>query len=803
MDCCGGTAGSTWPRWTWTLSTFATLILLSVAAVRGQASKSSIPRIKLSYQELQATNSTWSFGGLYDTESYHPFLMDEERGQLYLGSRDYLFALNLENISSDHRKIFWPSASEWKDDCRAAGKDPKTECGNYAKVLHHYNQSHLLACGTGAFHPVCNYVGVGRRARPQDREFHMDINHGEGGKWKSPFDPTIPIASILVEGELFSGMATDFMSRDFAIIRSLGSRHSVRTEQDNSRWLNEPKFVSAFWVPESDNADDDKVYFFLRETALEGEFAGKATYSRIAQLCRNDMGGQRSLVNKWTTFLKARIVCSVPGGGEGVDTQFNELQDIFMMPTRDPKNPIFYGVFTTSSPIFQGSAICQYTMADIRRSFLGPFAHKEGPNYQWVQYQGKVPYPRPGTCPSKTFGGFASTHEYPDEVLSFVRSHPLMFSPVHPSSGQPIVVRTNVPYRLTRIAVDHVEADDGAYDVMFIGTDVGTVLKVVLVPKQTWQDLEEVTLEEVQVFKEPMPILSMAISPKRQQLYVGSETGVTQLALQRCGIYGKACAECCLSRDPYCAWDGHSCSRYFPSNKRRSRRQDIRNGDPMTQCSDQFHNYNPDAAVSGERAVYGVQNSSMLLECAPRSRQARVFWLLQKGQNIEDRQEVIPSDRASVTEQGLLLRALQPGDSGLYLCKAEEHGSFVQTLARFSLYVLDASQLEGVLLLQDVSRAKGGPGGDAAGAPGHRSWYRDVMQLLNHAELRPGLRELCERSWWRRQQQQQQHRPRVVLPPGTPRAHLQPRHVKSKQLRELHRARNRRTQENERSPRSV
>jgi len=36
-------------------------------------------------------------------------------------------------------------------------------------------------------------------------------------------------------------------------------------------------------------------------------------------------------------------------------------------------------------------------MADIRMVFNGPFAHKEGPNYQWVAYSGKIPYPRPGT----------------------------------------------------------------------------------------------------------------------------------------------------------------------------------------------------------------------------------------------------------------------------------------------------------------------------------------------------------------------------------------------------------------------
>lgn len=37
------------------------------------------------------------------------------------------------------------------------------------------------------------------------------------------------------------------------------------------------------------------------------------------------MGGQRSLVNKWTTFLKARLVCSVPGVAG--DTHFDQLRE--------------------------------------------------------------------------------------------------------------------------------------------------------------------------------------------------------------------------------------------------------------------------------------------------------------------------------------------------------------------------------------------------------------------------------------------------------------------------------------------
>lgn len=55
---------------------------------------------------------------------------------------------------------------------------------------------------------------------------------------------------------------------------------------------------------------------------------------------------------------------------------------------------------------------------------------------------------------------------------------------------------------------------------------------------------------------------------KQQQLYVSSVVGLTQLALHRCDVYGEACADCCLARDPYCAWDGKSCSRYSASQKR-------------------------------------------------------------------------------------------------------------------------------------------------------------------------------------------------------------------------------------------
>lgn len=53
--------------------------------------------------------------------------------------------------------------------------------------------------------------------------------------------------------------------------------------------------------------------------------------------------------------------------------------------------------FFVLSDILNGSAVCVYRMEDVVRAFKGNFLHKEGPQYKWAEFTGKVPYPRPGT----------------------------------------------------------------------------------------------------------------------------------------------------------------------------------------------------------------------------------------------------------------------------------------------------------------------------------------------------------------------------------------------------------------------
>uniref|UniRef100_A0A8D2Q532 Semaphorin 3F n=1 Tax=Varanus komodoensis TaxID=61221 RepID=A0A8D2Q532_VARKO len=587
------------------------------------------------YSHLKVTGTAHFFNFLLNSTDYRILLKDEDHDRMYVGSKDYILSLDLHDINREPLIIHWPASQQRIDECVLSGKNSNGECGNFIRLIQPWNRTHLYVCGTGAYNPICTFVNRGRKA--QDYIFYLEPERLESGKGKCSYDPKVDTVSALINEELYAGVYIDFMGTDAAIFRTMGKQTAMRTDQYNSRWLNDPAFVHAQLIPDSAERNDDKLYFFFREKSADSP-QSPVVYSRIGRICLNDDGGHCCLVNKWSTFLKARLICSVPGP-DGIETHFDELQDVFIQQTQDVKNPIIYAVFAASGSVFKGSAVCVYSMADIRMVFNGPFAHKEGPNYQWMPYTGKMPYPRPGTCPGGTFTpSMKSTKDYPDEVINFMRTHPMMYNGVYPIHRQPLVVRTNVNYKFTTIAVDQVDAADGRYEVLFLGTDRGTVQKVIVLPKDD-TETEELMLEEVEVFK------VRHCSPQ-QQLYVSSAIGLTHLALHRCDVYGEACADCCLARDPYCAWDGKSCSRYSASSKRRSRRQDVRHGNPIRQC----RGYNSNASRNTVEAVqYGVEGSTAFLECQPRSPQATIKWLLQKD-NSDRRKELAVSPSFVKTE---------------------------------------------------------------------------------------------------------------------------------------------------------
>ncbi|KAI9514004.1 hypothetical protein NQZ68_037254, partial [Dissostichus eleginoides] len=686
---------------------------------------------------------------------YEALLLDEDQGWLLVGGKDHVYLLRADNLTLNTHTIHWPAAREHQIHCIMAGKNPETDCANFVRLLQPFNKTHVYACGTGAFHPQCSYLHVGHDT--EEPLFALSDTM-ESGRGKCPFSPREPFTARLTDGELYAGTSVDFMGANAAFVRSSvqgNSQNYISSQAFDHNWLNEPEFVGSFSIPDTHSPDDDKVYLFFRERAVEAGQWEKRTYSRVARVCKNDVGGKRSLINRWTTFLKARLVCSVPGEG-GVDTHFDELEDIFVLETKDPQNPTIYGVFSTSSSVFRGSAVCVFSMASIRAAFNGPFAHKESADSRWVEYKGRIPYPRPGTCPSETYDALhKSTRDFPDEVVSFMRAHQLMWDPVLPLGRRPVLTRVNSTSILKRVVVDRVEAEDGAYEVLHLGTDDGKVVKAVSVAKDNLET-EEIILEELSVFQSPTPILSMELSTKRRQLYVSSSQGVVQLELQRCDLYGGGCAGCCLARDPYCSWDGTTCSRYFPSSKKRARRQDVKHGDPWSQCP-----ITEDASASVElQAVFGVEGNSSFLDCVPRSAQAEVRWTVQpkESQTLSRNTQLLPDGgRSLYLNRGLLVQRLQVSDSGLYTCSSLER-SYSQVLARYQLHVLSSSTLQPERTKTTTHFQQSLSPNQPGSVPIGRGF---LGPLKNYKELHTNslsMDEYCEQLWYREKRRQQKLR---------------------------------------------
>lgn len=69
-------------------------------------------------------------------------------------------------------------------------------------------------------------------------------------------------------------------------------------------------------------------------------------FSRVARVCKNDNGGSpRVLERYWTSFLKARLNCSIPGDSFFYFDVLQSLTNVLEINQR----PAVVGVFTTQA----------------------------------------------------------------------------------------------------------------------------------------------------------------------------------------------------------------------------------------------------------------------------------------------------------------------------------------------------------------------------------------------------------------------------------------------------------------------
>ncbi|XP_077331883.1 semaphorin-6B isoform X4 [Lithobates pipiens] len=400
-------------------------------------------------------------------------------------------------------------------------------------------------------------INVCRMKGKQELDTLEQVGESFSGMARCPYDPKHGNVALFADEMLFTATVTDFLAIDAVLYRSLGERPALRSFKHDSKWLKDPYFVNAVeWK--------DHVYFIFRETAAEFNYLEKVIVSRVAQVCKNDMGGsQRILEKQFTSFLKARLNCSVPGDSH---FYFNLIQSSSEILAFGGKQ-VLIALFSTPTNSIHGSAVCIFDMEQVALTFSGRFKEQRTPDSIWTPVAEElVPSPRPGCCVSPPMN-YNSSRNLPDEVLSFIKSHPLVEDSIPPLGSAPWITRTLTRDQLTHLAVDTSCGIFGNETILFLGSNSGVVLKYRLNPNIDGTDVDHseksTLLEEIQTYpadrcgkRDEQPwILGLEVDKESGSLLVAYTRCVVKVPLARCQRHNGCIKSCLDTRDPYCAWD--------------------------------------------------------------------------------------------------------------------------------------------------------------------------------------------------------------------------------------------------------
>ncbi|XP_077353006.1 semaphorin-4D isoform X2 [Festucalex cinctus] len=640
----------------------------------------AVPRTSWRHQDLELME--FSEPGIFN---YSTLLLSDERDALYVGAREAIFELSKKNVTIRNNKVLWQVGETPIAMCTLKGKSKETDCLNYIRVLQVVDDKRLYVCGTHAFQPQCDYLTLA--------DFSLE-GRAEDGRGKCSFDPSQSFTTVMVDGELYSGTAYNFLGSEPIISKYSPSQYLLRTEYSTS-WLNEPSFVFADVIREGENpadGEDDKIYYFFTEVSVEYEFFGNLLIPRVARVCKGDQGGQRTLQKKWTSFLKAKLVCSMPE----LNFVFNVVHDVFILKGAHLRDTVIYGVFTSQWGNVGLSAVCAYNMSTVDELFSkGKYMQKatvEQSHTKWIRYNGVTPSPRPGACINSRMRqqNITSSLHLPDKTLQFVKDHPLLEDPVLPMGNRPRLITKDVNY--TQVVVERVHALDGSiFDVMFTGTDKGVLHKSVVLGGEVHM------VEEIQLLKNSEPIKNLVLSSEMQSLYAGSDSGVVQSPTAFCSSY-QSCDDCILARDPYCAWDPRTalCVKISDTARQQLRR--------LIQSLSGDADICPKAPVVPLKEYQRVSvkpGSSAELPCLVRSNAAHVSWR-SNGSLLTE-----ASRFHFVRENGLLIYSVAAEDQGRYECWSVEFAAavgknFTRLLAGYIL-TLDVRQAATTRQSQEIT----------------------------------------------------------------------------------------------------
>ncbi|XP_069506894.1 semaphorin-7A-like [Ambystoma mexicanum] len=568
------------------------------------------PRLKLHPKD----SPVFSFG---HSENYAVLFHDEGSSQVYIGGRGVVRILSFTDSEVKQTEIHLTAEDKTKKDCQAKYPTAKAECENFIRVIQRLNRTSTIICGTNAGSPKCWFLKNDGKVLPG-----VSIK-GEKMVSALPSDPSVTISA---DGNLYSALSQE----KSVIQRSYGTLKHIKTED---KWLPNAEFVTAARLsPESE--DSDAIYFFFNEVNKAAGLESEPFKAWLGRVCKGDEGAKNVLVDSWTTFLKARLVC----GNSSDPRRFDRLVDAFVVTGGHEDGGLIYGIFANE---WGSTAVCMYSTEKVTEAFASS---------KLKGLTGSVSPHTPGKCISSVATNALARH-----ILTTMKDYPELEAVIFPYEERPLyTLPAGESY--TRVVAERLsDLSLNVNTILFLGTDKGKLHKVLHRGSQT------IILAEFSPFEEESPITTLDVDITTGHIYLGTENEATRLPLADCAGYGDTCWECVLGRDPHCGWDLSAKKCSFTVNGTDSNMLQSLDATNVTACGDALEGHSPDV---DEKQVSVLPSSYVYFPCPVRSHHATYTWS----------KDTSKFHRCTIDGEVCILRFGKdtPMEAGLYTCSATE-----------------------------------------------------------------------------------------------------------------------------------
>ncbi|XP_059489451.1 plexin-A2 isoform X1 [Neocloeon triangulifer] len=475
------------------------------------------------------------------TEKFNHMVVDKNTGRVFVGAVNRLYQLSpeLDQVMSEITGPFEDSPDCSVLDCPPNVVQKLTDNVNKALVID-YSTTRLISCGS-LFQGICSVRNLHNISDVQMKVKEAVVANNSTAStvaFVAPGPPNPPVSQVLYVGVTYTGnspyrsevpaVSSRSLDRDrmFMIAQTAvttGTRMFVNSLARERYPIN---YIYGF---------SSEGFSYFLTTQMKSTSPSPTVFgSKLVRVCHDD--------ENYYSYTEIPIECTA--NNEKIN--YNLVQAAYVgKPGSDlasalgitAQDDVLFAVFAesdktegdTSMKPSQSSALCVYSLKDVRRKFMTNIKN-------CFNGQG-----------SRGLDFISPSHQCIPTKLQTIGEDFCGLDVNTPLGGETPMAATAVlsfGVHLTAVAA----TSTGDFTVVFIGTSDGHLKKVAVESSESALEYGDIAVDEGSLVN-----ADLHFDSKLTHLYVMSEKKVSKVKVQECSVY-KTCWDCLNAKDPYCGW---------------------------------------------------------------------------------------------------------------------------------------------------------------------------------------------------------------------------------------------------------